>query len=60
MHDGDILCPQHHIDSLLLGRIQIREVHRRKDKGLCLLTGIEEVTQITDTSFPFDGAVERL
>ena len=60
MNHSHILCPQYPIDSLLLRRIQIREVHRCKRECLSFQTGVEEVTQIAQAALRLHHAVECL
>ena len=60
MDNGHVLGSQHLIDGILLRPIQIREVHRSKAECLCLLTGVEQITQITQTSFCLDDTVEGI
>ena len=49
--DGHILRLQDLIDGLLLGTVQISEVHRREAEGLCRLMRIKQISQITEPSF---------
>ena len=60
MDDSHILGTQHFVDRLLLCTVQVREVHRCKTEGLCLLTGVEEITQITQTPLRLDNTIKRV
>ena len=60
MNNGYVLGAQHHIDCLLLRGIQIREVNGWKAEGLWLLTTVEQVAQIAQTTLTLDSTVERL
>ena len=60
VNDGDILGAQHLVDGIFLRTIQIGKVDRCEAEGLGRLTGIEEVAQITQTTFRLDDSVEGL
>lgn len=58
MYDSHILGSQYLIDSILLCRIQIREMHRLEDKGLHRSTGREEVAQLAQAPLPLNSTIE--
>ena len=58
MYDGNILGTQHLVDSLLLGWVQVGEVHRLEGIGFCFLLAVKQVAQITQSSLATDGTVQ--
>ena len=60
VHNGHILGPQHLVDGVLLGVVQIVETHVGEGEGLCLLARIEEVAQVAQPALGSHGALKGL